>query len=56
MLLAQALAHTGVNHAKTNVEFGCGFGNATLPMLDIFPNSRIVAWDISPNLLAILER
>jgi SAM-dependent methyltransferase len=55
MLLVQALAHTGVNNAKTVVEFGCGFGNATLPMLDIFPNSRIVASDISPNLLAILE-
>ena len=55
MLLVQALAHTGVNDARTIVEYGCGFGNATLPMLDIFPNSRVLASDISPNLLAILE-
>ena len=54
-LLLQALARTGVNDARTIVEFGCGFGNATLPMLDIFPNSKVVASDISPNLLAILE-
>src|SRR5215211_8753866 len=38
------------------VEFGCGFGNSTIPMLDLFPNSTVVATDISPNLLAILRR
>ncbi|WP_425328518.1 class I SAM-dependent methyltransferase [Rhodopseudomonas palustris] len=37
------------------VEYGCGFGNATLPMLDIFPDAKILATDISPNLLKILE-
>lgn len=54
-LLVQALAHTEVTDARTIVEFGCGFGNATLPMLDIFPDCKVVASDISPNLLAILE-
>jgi SAM-dependent methyltransferase len=37
-------------------EFGCGFGNSTLPLLELFPQARVVASDISPNLLAILNR
>lgn len=38
------------------IEYGCGFGNATLPMLDLAPQAKVIASDISPNLLAILER
>jgi len=38
------------------IEYGCGFGNATLPILDLYPEARILASDISPNLLAILAR
>jgi SAM-dependent methyltransferase len=38
------------------VEFGCGFGNSTLPLLDLFPAAKVIATDISPNLLAILNR
>jgi SAM-dependent methyltransferase len=38
------------------VEYGCGFGNATLPILQIYPQSKVMASDISPNLLAILHR
>lgn len=55
MLLVQALGHIDVHDAEMIVEYGCGFGNATLPMLDILPNSKIIASDISPNLLAILD-
>src|ERR1700722_2865706 len=55
MLLVQALGHINVDDANMIVEYGCGFGNATLPMLDILPNSKIIASDISPNLLAILD-
>jgi len=55
MLLVQALDRIDVDDPKIIVEYGCGFGNATLPMLDILPNSKIVASDISPNLLAILD-
>jgi SAM-dependent methyltransferase len=55
MLIVQALGRIGVNDAKIIVEYGCGFGNATIPMLDVLPNSKIIASDISPNLLAILE-
>lgn len=51
-----ALQHAGVTRADLIVEYGCGFGNSTLPLLELFPESRIVAIDISPNLLAILRR
>lgn len=54
--LTEALSRIDIIEPKIIVEYGCGLGNATLPMLDIFPTSRVVASDISPNLLAILER
>ena len=55
MLLVKALDRVKVVDPEIVVEYGCGFGNATLPMLDILPGSRIIASDISPNLLAILD-
>jgi len=55
-LLAQATQRAGITDADAIVEFGCGFGNSTLPLLDLFPRARVVATDISPNLLAILNR
>lgn len=45
-----------IGEVRTVVEYGCGFGNSTLPLLDIFPAANLVAMDISPNLLAILQR
>ena len=56
MLLLDAVKRVGANDPKVIVEYGCGFGNATLPVLDIFPNAKVVALDISPNLLSILDR
>jgi len=55
-LLQQATQRAGITDADAIVEFGCGFGNSTLPLLDLFPRARVVATDISPNLLAILNR
>ena len=55
-LIEQMVARTGLGEPSTIVEFGCGFGNSTLPLLDLFPNAKVVATDISPNLLAILNR
>jgi SAM-dependent methyltransferase len=55
-LIAAAARRVGVDDPRLIVEFGCGFGNSTLPMLDLFPNAKIVATDISPNLLSILHR
>ncbi|WP_376095811.1 class I SAM-dependent methyltransferase [Roseomonas sp. CCTCC AB2023176] len=54
--LRAALDRAGVRDAGTIVEYGCGFGNATLPLLQLFPQAKVVASDISPNLLAILHR
>src|SRR6478735_8880783 len=56
MLCTTASKKIGLSKPEIIVEFGCGFGNATLPMLELFGESRIVATDISPNLLAILSR
>jgi len=55
-LLREATQRAGITDAEAIVEFGCGFGNSTLPLLDLFPRAHIVATDISPNLLAILNR
>lgn len=55
-LLAQAAQRAGITDADAIVEYGCGFGNSTLPLLDLFPRATVVATDISPNLLAILNR
>lgn len=55
-LLKNATERAGITDAKAIVEFGCGFGNSTLPLLDLFPQAHIVASDISPNLLSILNR
>jgi SAM-dependent methyltransferase len=55
-LISAAAQRVGASDPRLVVEFGCGFGNSTLPMLDLFPNASIVATDISPNLLSILHR
>ncbi len=55
-LIQQATQRAGIADADAIVEFGCGFGNSTLPLLDLFPRAHVVATDISPNLLAILNR
>lgn len=55
-LLRDAASRVGITDASLIVEFGCGFGNSTLPLLDLFPRAQIIASDISPNLLVILNR
>jgi SAM-dependent methyltransferase len=55
-LLRDATSRVGITDASLIVEFGCGFGNSTLPLLDLFPRAQILASDISPNLLVILNR
>ena len=32
----------GLKDPKVVVEVGCGFGNATLPMLDLYPDAQVV--------------
>jgi len=38
------------------LDMGCGSGNTVIPMLDGYPGSHVVAADISPNLLLLLQR
>jgi SAM-dependent methyltransferase len=40
----------------TIVDVGCGFGNATIPLLAHYPDLSVIATDLSPDLLAILQR
>lgn len=55
-LFAGAFRRMGVKEAPLVVEYGCGFGNSTLPLIELLPDSEIIASDISPNLLAIAKR
>jgi ubiquinone/menaquinone biosynthesis C-methylase UbiE len=55
-LFAAAFTKMAIKDAPLIVEYGCGFGNSTLPILEIMPTSQIIASDISPNLAAIGRR
>jgi SAM-dependent methyltransferase len=56
MLIDAASRRVGIAAPELVVEFGSGFGNSTLPMLDLFRRAHVIATDLSPNLLAILRR
>src|ERR1039458_8981999 len=55
-LIKQATGFLAIEPPSVIVAFTCGFGNATLPALDLFPGASVIATDISPNLLAILRQ
>jgi SAM-dependent methyltransferase len=38
------------------LDLGSGSGNSVFPLLELFADGRVVATDLSPNLLAIMER
>lgn len=38
------------------LDIGCGSGNATMALANMFPHAEIVATDLSPNLLEILAK
>lgn len=43
-------------NAKLKIlEIGCGFGSATRPLLTLFPNSQVVATELSLSMLSILR-
>lgn len=37
------------------LEICCGFGSATIPLLDLFPNSQVVASELSSSMLYVLK-
>ena len=54
--LDEALAAAGpIAPPRTIIDIGSGSGNSVLPLADRFPDARILATDISPQLLAILR-
>lgn len=55
-LLKGELDALGVEPKGVAVDFGSGFGNTVIPLLENFHDLSIVATDISPDLLAILLR
>lgn len=55
-LIKRELDVFGINPGHLGVDFGSGFGNSVIPILEHYPELRIIAVDISPDLLAILNR
>lgn len=54
-LISRALVHCGKVEAQpTILDIGSGSGNSVFPCLELMPSCRIVATDLSPNLLRIL--
>ncbi len=51
-----ACERIGLTEPHVAIEFGAGFGNASIPFLKRFESCRLIATDISPNMLAILKR
>lgn len=57
----RTLLQTGLEHARATppnpevLDIGSGSGNSVLPILDLLPDSRVVATDISPQLLVLLR-
>ena len=56
-LIRNALERCGIELvAPLVLDIGSGSGNSVLPCLELFPDCRIVATDLSPDLLRILGR
>jgi SAM-dependent methyltransferase len=56
-MLEKALASTSIGRAPSVLDIGTGSGkNSVFPMLHLYPDARFVATDLSPDLLAILQR
>lgn len=58
-LLAEAFERSGgVDAASVRgvLEVGCGFGSATLPLLEMLPNANVVASEFSVSMLYVLGR
>ncbi len=54
-LIEQATKGRLAREPSIVLDIGSGSGNSVLPLLDLFPKARVVATDLSENLLAILR-
>jgi ubiquinone/menaquinone biosynthesis C-methylase UbiE len=58
-LLREALERTGgvstAGEAPLILEVGCGFGSATFPLLDIYPQAQLIASEFSLSMLRVLR-
>lgn len=54
-LIEQATRGRLASEPRLVLDIGSGSGNSVLPCLDLFPQSRVVATDLSESLLAILR-
>ena len=54
-LLSSALNGKIHEHPRVILDIGSGSGNTVLPCLELFPESLVIATDLSENLLAILR-
>jgi SAM-dependent methyltransferase len=55
-VLAQAIENFENGLSGVAVDFGSGFGNTVIPLLEHHPDLSVLATDISPDLLAICGR
>lgn len=55
ILEAVTKANYNLNKPSVILELGCGFGSATIPILQLFPNARLIASELSVAMLSILN-
>lgn len=55
-ILKNEIERRGIVLDGVGIDVGSGFGNTVIPLLSHNPNLRMIATDISPDLLAILRR
>ena len=55
-LLGEALEATTLeSECPVVLEIGCGFGSATFPLLELLPESQVVATELSTSMLVVLK-
>jgi len=55
LVLGRALDSIDARAPRTILDIGSGSGNTIIPLAERFPDARIIATDVSPQLLAILR-
>lgn len=55
--ISEAVTKANYDFGKPSIilELGCGFGSATIPILQLFPNAHLIASELSIPMLSILK-